>query len=808
MKPVFRGLRAAALLSLGLTAPLGSLAAQHEARSPSQVLGIEVGADSVLADWTQIGRYMTDLAQASDYVRLDTIGQSTRGKPILMVTLTAPRHQARLEEVRRAQELLADPRLLTPELEDSLARHQPAVVFINNNIHSTEVGSSQFSMILAHRLATEDRYRKLLDHMVVLMTPSANPDGLDTVVAWYRGHKGTPYEGGPMPWLYHPYVGHDNNRDWFMLTQVETQVISRVLYQEWFPQVVWDVHQMGNRGARMFVPPFSDPVNPNLDPILVAATNVVGAAMANAMYDAGLTGIEHQSRFDLWWHGGMRTVPARHNMIGILSEAASTRLASPIFQEQSDLRPATRGVNHPHPWEGGWWRLGDIIEYELLAADGLLRLVGGQREQFVRRFVKLGRRAVALGEAGGPYAYLVPMDQPDPARVATLANTILGSGVEMFRATEAFEADGRSYPAGTLVIPMAQPFRAHVKDLLERQEYPDRRSYPGGPPLAPYDVAGWTLGLQMGVDVRQVDARFDFAGEQLDLVAVEPGAVHGEGPQRVLSNRANMESRTIAAALALGARLWVASQPVEAGGARLPAGSVVLEHPGNPGQLDSLVAAHVWQYGYDAWAAQGLRPEGTVRQGLPRIGLYKPWTASMDEGWTRWVFEQHGIPYISVTDADIRGGALGERFDVLILPDVGDSSIVNGRSHTEVPPEFAGGIGEDGARQVVEFVRGGGVLVTLDASSTFATSWLNLPVRNGLAAGPASEGGSRFYAPGSIFGVSLEPGGPLTSGFADSAHVYFARSVVTDAAAPARVLGRYLPAPLRSGYALNQELRG
>jgi hypothetical protein len=254
MKSVLRGLRAAALLSLGLTPPLGSLAAQQEARSPSQVLGIEVGADSVLADWTQIGRYMTELAQASDYVRLDTIGQSTLGKPILMVTLTAPRHQARLEEVRRTQELLADPRLLTTELEDSLTRHQPAVVFINNNIHSTEVGSSQFSMILAHRLATEDRYRKLLDHMVVLMTPSANPDGLDTVVAWYRGHKGTPYEGGPMPWLYHPYVGHDNNRDWFMLTQVETQVISRVLYQEWFPEVVWDVHQMGNRGARMFVP--------------------------------------------------------------------------------------------------------------------------------------------------------------------------------------------------------------------------------------------------------------------------------------------------------------------------------------------------------------------------------------------------------------------------------------------------------------------------------------------------------------------------------------------------------------------------
>jgi hypothetical protein len=804
-KWVARARRTVMMLALVLGAPLGSLVAQEGPRPPSEVLGITVGADSVLADWTQIGYYMSELARASEFVRLDTIGRSTLGKPMLMVTLTAPRNQARLEEIRRAQARLADPRGLTPELEDSLTRHQPAVVFINNNIHSTEIGSSQFSMILAHRLATEGRYRDLLDRLVVLMTPSANPDGLDTVVAWYRKYQGTPYEGGPLPWLYHPYVGHDNNRDWFMLTQVETRAIAHVLYQQWFPEVVWDVHQMGNRGARMFVPPFSDPVNPNLDPMLVAGTNLVGAAMANAIYDAGRTGVQHQSRFDLWWHGGLRTVPARHNMIGILSETASARLASPIFQEQHELRPATRGVNYPHPWEGGWWRMGDIIEYELLAADGLLRLAGEQREQFVRRFVQLGRRAVARGEAGSPYAYLVPMDQPDPARVAVLANTILAAGVEMFRATAPFEADGRTYPEGTLVIPMAQPFRAHVKDLLERQDYPDRRQYPDGPPLAPYDVAGWTLGLQMAVDVRQVDGRFAFRGEPVREVAVEPGIVHGAGSQRLLTNRANMESRTIADALALGARLWVTPGPVEAGGARLPAGSVVLEYPGDPGRLDSLVAAHVRAYGYEAWATDGLEPGDAVQQGLPRIGLYKPWTASMDEGWTRWVLEQHGIPYMSVTDADIRRGGLGERYDVLVLPDVGDSSIVNGRSHTNVPPEFAGGIGEEGARNVLDFVQAGGVLVALDASSTFAISWLNLPVRNGLASGSGAAWGSRFYAPGSIFGVSLEPGGPLTSGLADSAHVYFARSVVTEAAAPARVVGRYLPAPLRSGYALNQE---
>ncbi len=797
--------RVEVLLLVALLPLLPLQAQEPEIPSPSEFLGIEIGADSVLADWSQIGRYLAELAERSSRVRLDTIGRSTLGRPLLLVTLSAPEHLARLDELKRAQALLADPRRLTPALEDSLIRHTPAVVFINNNIHSTEIGSSQFSMLLAHRLATADRYRTLLENLVVLMTPSANPDGLDTVVAWYRRYKGTPFEGGPLPWLYHPYVGHDNNRDWFMLTQEETKAITRVLYHRWFPEVVWDVHQMGNRGARLFVPPFSDPVNPNLDPMVVQGINLVGAAMAAAVHDAGKTGTAHQTRFDLWWHGGFRTVPARHNMIGILSEAASARLASPIYQDTADLRQPTAGVNYPAPWEGGWWRLGDIIEYELLAADGLLQLVGSQRQAFVKRFVTLGRRAVARGAAGHPFAYLIPPGQADRWRTALVANTLRAAGIEMFRAAASFQADGQPYPAGTLVIPMAQPFRAHVKDLFEIQRYPDRRVYPDGPPIPPYDVAGWTLPLQTGVTAVRIDHPFTYRGEPVSEVLVAPGRVRGRGAQRVLANRANLESRTIAEALRLGARAWVTTSPLTAGGATLAAGSVVLDAPQQAGQLDSLVAAHAREFGFDAWAAEGLRPGGRTMDRLPRIGLYKPWTASMDEGWTRWVFEQHGIPYRTITDSMIRAGELQASLDVLVLPDLRDSSIVSGHSPSRVPSEFAGGIGEEGVAHVEEFVRGGGVLVTLDASSDFAMSRLNLPVRNGLAQSRDTPWGSRFYAPGSIFGVALEPGTPLTSGMGDSVAAYFANSLVFDAEPPARVLGRYASEPFRSGYALNVE---
>jgi hypothetical protein len=637
------------------------------------------------------------------------------------------------------------------------------------------------------------------------MTPSANPDGLDTVVAWYRQHKGTRFEGGPLPWLYHPYVGHDNNRDWFMLTQVESQAIARVLYREWFPEVVWDVHQMGNSGPRLFVPPFSDPVNPNLDPIVVEAMNLVGTAMAASIYDAGKTGVAHQTRFDLWWHGGFRTVPARHNMIGILSEAASARLASPIFQSPEALRQGDPGVNYPGPWEGGWWRLGDIIEYELLAADGLLQLVAAQRESFVRRFVTLGKRAIAAGDAGNPYAFLLPSEQRDQGAVAALLQALNGAGIEVRRATEPFEADGDRYPPGTVIIFMAQPFRAHVKDLLELQAYPDRRQYPGGPPIPPYDAAGWTLPLQLGLDVRTVAGPFEVRSEPVSTVQPRPGTVQGSGPQWVLTNRAAAESRTIVDALGIGARAWVTRAPVELSGATLPPGSVVLESSGQHERLATLIRDRAGTYGFDAWGTRGLRPSGGTVELLPRIGLYKPWVASMDEGWTRWVLEQHGIPYVTVTDSMIRAGRLDRRLDVLLLPDVGASTILRGFPESMVPARYAAGIGEPGAANIVDFVRRGGTLVTLDGSSDFAIAQLELPVSNGFGQRRGMRDADAFYAPGSVFAVGVRTGTPLTSGIDSTAFVYFANGAAFDAEAPATVLARYVDAPLRSGYALNEE---
>ena len=728
---------------------------------PTDYLGFEPGADSVLADWKQVSGYMNSLALRSPFVHVDTLGRTTDGRPFLLLTITSPANQRRLATIKRGQALLADPRSLTEETLADLRATQPAVILISNNIHSTEVASSQMGMTLAYRLATDSGLSRLLDSVVVLMIPSMNPDGLDTVVSWYRRYKGTRYEGGPLPWLYHKYVGHDNNRDWFMLTQVETRLVTRMLYKEWFPEIVYDVHQMGANGVRLFVPPFQDPVNPNLDPALVEAMSLVGTQMASALYDAGLTGIAHQQTYDLWWHGGFRSTPTRHNMVGILTEAASTRLGSPITIPFDSVRQPGRGVNYPAPWPGGTWHLGDIVRYELITSEALVRMAARDRLGVIDRFVGVGRRAVEAGMAGNPFAYILPPppQQRDPEAWTTLANVLTAGGVEIWRAAEPFSAAGTSYPAGSLVVPMGQPFRAHAKDLLEPQRYTPVNDRP------PYDVAGWTLPYTMGVRADIVDAPFTANLVKVDSVVPAPGRIEGSGEAFVLKNRTNAESRAIAELLAAGQSVTIAGD------------SIIVRGP----RARAILSEHAARHGFSVTATRltAAASAGRTLRRVPRIGLYQPWTANIDEGWTRWLFEQYGISYTTLHDADLKKAALGRRFDVIVLPNADDGVMIRGIDSTRIPLQYAGGMGVVGANAISEFVRGGGTLVCLDGSSNFAISRLNLPVANVLAGEASGPQVSRFYAPGSIFGVVLGggdggvPRSPVTLGLPDSFQLYF-----------------------------------
>ena len=318
--------------------------AAPQAPSPREHLGFEVGADRQLADWDQIVGYFSKLATASPEVELDTLGPTTQGRPLIVATITSATNMRKIESIRAAQRKLADPRLLSAEEERVLLASQPSVVVIQCNIHSTEIASAQMAMELAHRLVTIDTLRRALDEVVVILIPSANPDGEQMIVEWYRRNLGTRWEGGPIPWLYHPYVGHDNNRDWYMVTQRETRLITDLLYRQWFPEVFYDVHQMGDEGMRLFVPPFVDPINPHVDPLIVRGIAHIGAEMALALEERGKSGVGDQAIYDLWWHGGARSTPTRHNMIGVLTEAASVRIATPIVQDTAKLEGQSRGL--------------------------------------------------------------------------------------------------------------------------------------------------------------------------------------------------------------------------------------------------------------------------------------------------------------------------------------------------------------------------------------------------------------------------------------------------------------------------------
>ena len=440
------------------------ISAHAQIISPEEAIGFPIGADYKLARWETITGYLRSLAASSDRVVLEERGKTTEGLDFVLGLISSPENLANLDHYKAIQRKLANPQRHDLTELKQLAQEGKVVIMISCNIHSTEVASSQMSMELAYQLATENtpEIKEILENTILLLIPSANPDGLNMVIDWYERTVNTPYEGAPMPWLYHKYTGHDNNRDWFMLTQVETQLVTKILYEEWFPEVVYDVHQMGNRGARFVIPPYFHPVNPNIPPLLQRELSLIGAQMALDLTSQGFTGVLSNAVYDTWWHGGFRTVPYRHNMVGILTEAASVNIASPIFQPRLSLRGHRRGLseyaqqtNFPEPWPGGWWRLRDIIEYEKAAAYSIMLIAAKQKEMFLTNFYKMGLDAVEKGEGEPPRAFLVPTNQRDINTALKMLQILQRGGVQIHQANTIFTADTVEYPEGTYVVSMA-----------------------------------------------------------------------------------------------------------------------------------------------------------------------------------------------------------------------------------------------------------------------------------------------------------------------------------------------------------------
>jgi hypothetical protein len=771
------------LLALVLVFTARAPAASSTLPTPSAFAGFPIGSDGNLVRWEKIVAYFRLVAESSDRVRVEELGKSTNGNPFLLATISSPRNLSRLAEIRANQWKFAHPNELSESDMQQLAANSPAVVLLTCNIHATEIGSSQMALELAHRMATEDSrwMRNVLDNVVLLLIPSFNPDGQIMVTDWNNRVRGTKQVWSGLPWLYHPYVGHDNNRDAFMMTQVESRYVNKLLFQDWFPQVYLDQHQQGNEGMRVFVPPFDDPINPNVDPVVWAEAGVFGLSMFGALHDAGFDGVGHSERYTAWWQGGFLRGAWFHNSVGLLTEVASAQLATPVYQEKAKLgqpsssrrsridwfrertadptAPApppadvTPRSSYPRPWLGGKWTLRDIIDVELVISNSLLETAAGRRERLIENQIHMGRRAMEEGQKGNPYAYVFPAGQRDPGAMHRLIEALHYAGIEVQRAAEPFRAGEKEYPAGSFVIPMAQPFRAYVKDLLERQEHPDLGLPPNGSlGDEPYDVTAWTLPLQMGVEAVRVKDSFQARLERLDAIPLPRGEL-AAGPARsgfLISPEPNNGVIATNRFLKAGADIAWLTEETEAGGRTFPPGSLWVKQPAGSGDE---IRRNVEELGLSGVALDEPPRGRALRLAKPRVALYRPWTASIDEGWTRWLLEQYEFAFTPVHDADVHAGKLRELWDVIILPgDRADDRLVKGNDWESTPPEFRGGIGEKGREALRDFVSDGGTLIAMGDSTEFAVRTFALPLRNALD----GLDRARFFCPGSLLKILVD----------------------------------------------------
>ena len=696
--------------------------------SPESILGFRPTDDKTIADWSQIVNYFNKLDAASDKVKVREIGVTTLGKPLIAAFISSADNIKNLEKYRRINAKLANPNSIKDGNEaNDLIKNGKTIVSISCSIHSTEIVAAQMSLNLAYELATatDDDTKQILDNTITLLIPSPNPDGIDIVADWYRKTLGTKYEGSAPPELYHHYAGHDDNRDWFMLNLRETQAITRFFWQEWFPEIVYDVHQQGQNSSRFIIPPFFDPVNPRIAPLILRQVGLIGYKMAADLQAENIAGVATNSTYDTWWHGGFRSAPYYHNSIGILSEAASANLMSPVTITEEQLRKnrPVRGLpdllktatNFPDVWTGGEWRPRDIARIEMIASRALLDVAAKFRVEYLRNFYDLSRANLIPKEVE-PQAFLFVANNSNAETVARLVEILLAQGIEVSCATNQFtfaspgnkRADGsdsldklRYLPANGFVVFVNQSQKNNILSLFERQNYPQRLN-PNGEAEVPYDVAGWTLPLQMGVDYEEAKSFLgDFDAKSLRKITDINQA------RAILKLKPNRET-----------------------------------------------------------FAKIVNPLKTN----PKIGVYKGFTGSMDEGWTRFVFDTFQIPFQSISDKDFRADTLN--YDAIILPADGENSIVKGLSAERYPAEFTGGIGETGAANLKKYVENGGKLICFDDSCEMVIKQFNLPMKDALKDLKRSE----FYDPGSIVRLEVDVKNPLAKGLKAETPAYFTNS--------------------------------
>jgi len=810
--------------------PAASLA--QSIPTPESVLGFPVGADFHLASYEDSIGYFEKLDEASDQLELRKVGETSEGRPFYVAFISAAENLRDIERYREISQRLAHPAELSDAEARTLAREGKAIVHIDGAVHATEVACAQHTMQLAYDLLAEKddpEVAAILDNVIFMLWPTLNPDGQTMVADWYRANVGTPHEVAPLPRLYQKYVGHDNNRDAYMLNMIESRVVMRT-WRHWEPQIVYTQHQTAPFPTRIWLPPFAEPIGSQVHPLMSRTVNSIGMLMAQALEERGQIGATHMGTgFDAWYPGYVDYMPMLRNQAAFWTETALYRYATPHFYTVQDFPEGRRDLRseslYPSPWKGGWWRIRDAIDYMLTASTATLDFAAKFKDDLLYNRYQSGRDTIRKYSNEPPYAYFVPEGGRDPVAPSELLRRLAFTGVRVHRLERAAEQDGVSYAAGTWVIPMDQEFAELARQVLDIQSYPDLREFPEGPPEQPYDAAGWTLPYQM--DVRVVAASTPLGEDVRGALVLAEGTASDWA-----SGELAVESAAFDSVPGVGF-----DTDANASGIAPPAGSITGSGASvsvSAGQNNAFRAVNAaWNQGGtvsldgDRFVLSGmsdqavselvdrlrLRATRTSSSGAairrPRLGLYRPWNPSMDEGWTRWLFEQYGFELVNLRDADFRAGGLDERFDVIVLTEPGRSSIKDGFAPGSMPAHYVGGMADSGIRALDTFVREGGTLVCLNRASLFAIEELHLPVENVVE----KLDRKAFYASGSILEVETDPTHPAMAGMGETSKVFFARSPVfaRKEGFEGSALATYASAgsPLLSGYLLGEEhLRG
>src|SRR5687767_175554 len=788
-------LRVVVIALLLSVATLSAQTAAPTVTTPEQFFGHQIGADYVLPNYTKYTEFVRKLDAESDRMITQSIGKTAEGRDQLMAIITSPENHKNLPKYKDISRRLALAEGLTDDQARALARDGKAVVWIDGGLHATEVlGAQQLTETIYQLVSKNDPETLRFLRDVIILAVHVNPDGMELVSDWYMRHDDrTRRETANLPRLYQKYIGHDNNRDFYMAAQNESININTQLYREWFPQIIYNHHQTGPTGTILFAPPFRDPANYVYHPLIITGLDVVGSAMHNRFVAENKPGatMRRGANYSTWWNGGLRTSPYFHNMIGLLTES----IGHPTPMEVAfvpDRQIASADL--PFPIAPQKWHFRQSVDYSLTANYAVLDVASRNREIFLYNIYKMGKDSIDKGSkdtwtmyprrlqaikdeiaksqkvdagdprmiAGGraqntvpiaqyeklahklewrdPRGYILPANQPDFLTATKFVNALRKVNVAVHRATASFTVAGKSYPAGSYVVKSAQAYRPHVLDMFEPQDHPNDFAYPGGPPRPPYDNAGYTLAMQMGIKFDRILDGFECPCEKITgLAAPAAGTIAGSGTRGLLlGHDANDAFVAINRALKAGATVHWLKTPMTAGGKTYPAGSFYIEAAGQARAVAEQAAKEIGL----SFDATGDAPStGAVRLNTQRVGLWDTYGGSMPSGHTRWLLEQFEFPFNVVFSQEIDAGNLRQKYDVLVfvtgaIPSATGGGGGGGRgggggAPANIPAEFQAMLGsvtsERTIPQIRRFLEEGGTVITIGSSTNLA-GHLNLPI--------------------------------------------------------------------------------